>query len=160
MPPAASQPTIQLPSGASGVLPRRFLLEAIAAGVIAAEDPVPESNVQPASLDLRLGEVAYRMRFSFLPGTDTVERKLRDHVIDELDLRDGGAVLETNQMCIRDRAPTVSQLGAAILVPGVVVTVEPGVYLPGLGGVRIEDTLVVTEDGSRSLTRFTKDVAA
>ena len=57
-------------------------------------------------------------------------------------------------------APTVSQLGAAILVPGVVVTVEPGVYLPGLGGVRIEDTLVVTEDGSRSLTRFTKDVAA
>ncbi len=57
-------------------------------------------------------------------------------------------------------APTVSQLGAAILVPGVVVTVEPGVYLPGLGGVRIEDTLVVTEDGSRSLTTFTKDVAA
>jgi dCTP deaminase len=97
VPPAASQPTIQLPSGASGVLPRRFLLEAIAAGVIAAEDPVPESNVQPASLDLRLGEVAYRMRFSFLPGTDTVERKLRDHVIDELDLRDGGAVLETNR---------------------------------------------------------------
>jgi len=57
-------------------------------------------------------------------------------------------------------APTVSQLGAAILVPGVVVTVEPGVYLPGVGGVRIEDTLVVTEDGSRSLTAFTKDVAA
>ena len=57
-------------------------------------------------------------------------------------------------------APTVSQLGTAILVPGVVVTVEPGVYLPGLGGVRIEDTLVVTGDGSRSLTGFTKDVAA
>jgi Xaa-Pro aminopeptidase len=57
-------------------------------------------------------------------------------------------------------APTVSQLGAAILVPGVVVTVEPGVYLPGVGGVRIEDTLVVTEDGSRALTGFTKDVAA
>jgi Xaa-Pro aminopeptidase len=57
-------------------------------------------------------------------------------------------------------APTVSQQGAAILAPGVVVTVEPGVYLPGIGGVRIEDTLVVTEDGSRSLTGFTKDVAA
>ncbi len=57
-------------------------------------------------------------------------------------------------------APTVSQQGTAILAPGVVVTVEPGVYLPGLGGVRIEDTLVVTEDGSRTLTRFTKDVAA
>jgi Xaa-Pro aminopeptidase len=57
-------------------------------------------------------------------------------------------------------APTVSQQGAAILAPGVVVTVEPGVYLPGVGGVRIEDTLVVTEDGSRTLTGFTKDVAA
>jgi Xaa-Pro aminopeptidase len=57
-------------------------------------------------------------------------------------------------------APTVSPLGTAILAPGVVVTVEPGVYLPGIGGVRIEDTLVVTEDGSRPLTAFTKDVAA
>ena len=37
---------------------------------------------------------------------------------------------------------------------------SPGVYLPGIGGVRIEDTLVVTDDGSRPLTTFTKDVAA
>ncbi len=57
-------------------------------------------------------------------------------------------------------APTVSQLGTAILSPGVVVTVEPGVYLPGVGGVRIEDTLVVTDGGSRALTTFTKDVPA
>ena len=57
-------------------------------------------------------------------------------------------------------APTVSPLGTAILSSGVVVTVEPGVYLPGIGGVRIEDTLVVTEDGSRPLTTFTKEVAA
>jgi Xaa-Pro aminopeptidase len=56
-------------------------------------------------------------------------------------------------------APTVSPLGTATLSPGVVVTVEPGVYLAGIGGVRIEDTLVVTEDGSRPLTTFTKDVA-
>jgi Xaa-Pro aminopeptidase len=55
-------------------------------------------------------------------------------------------------------APTVSQLGTAILAPGFVVTVEPGVYLPGQGGVRVEDTLVVTEDGARALTNFTKDI--
>ena len=55
-------------------------------------------------------------------------------------------------------APTVSQLGTAILAPGFVVTVEPGVYVPGHGGVRVEDTLVVTEDGARALTRFTKDI--
>ena len=56
-------------------------------------------------------------------------------------------------------APTVSPLGTAILRPGVVVTVEPGVYLPGVGGVRIEDTLVVTDDGYRALTAFDKAVA-
>ncbi|HEX4081386.1 MAG TPA: M24 family metallopeptidase, partial [Acidimicrobiales bacterium] len=56
-------------------------------------------------------------------------------------------------------APTVSPLGTAILSPGVIVTVEPGVYLPGIGGVRIEDTLVVTDEGSRPLTTFSKAVA-
>ncbi len=56
-------------------------------------------------------------------------------------------------------APTVSPMGTASLSPGVVVTVEPGVYLPSVGGVRIEDTLVVTDDGNRPLTTFTKDVA-
>ena len=56
-------------------------------------------------------------------------------------------------------APTVSPLGTAILAPGMIVTVEPGVYLPGTGGVRIEDTLVVTEDGGRPLTAFAKTVA-
>jgi len=40
---------------------------------------------------------------------------------------------------------------------GTVATVEPGVYLRGIGGVRIEDTCVVTVDGARRLTRFPKD---
>jgi Xaa-Pro aminopeptidase len=55
--------------------------------------------------------------------------------------------------------PAVGAGSTAILHPGTVVTVEPGVYLPSLGGVRIEDTLVVTPTGSRPLTRFPKEVA-
>ncbi len=56
-------------------------------------------------------------------------------------------------------APSVGPGSTAILEPGTVVTVEPGVYLPATGGVRIEDTLVVTEDGCRPLTLFPKEVA-
>jgi Xaa-Pro aminopeptidase len=46
----------------------------------------------------------------------------------------------------------------ATLEPGMVVTVEPGVYLPGIGGVRIEDLLVVTTDGCERLTGYPKEL--
>ncbi|HSH22534.1 MAG TPA: 2'-deoxycytidine 5'-triphosphate deaminase [Acidimicrobiales bacterium] len=80
-----------------GVLPSQLLQRAIGAGWISAGDyAIPDTSVQPASLDLRLGEVAYRIRCSFLPDRESVEHKVKDVILDELDLRDG-AVLETNR---------------------------------------------------------------
>jgi Xaa-Pro aminopeptidase len=54
-------------------------------------------------------------------------------------------------------APWVNGRSAATLAAGHVVTVEPGVYLPEVGGVRVEDTVFVTDDGNRPLTRAPKD---
>src|SRR4029077_16677626 len=54
--------------------------------------------------------------------------------------------------------PRVAATSSGTLASGHVVTVEPGVYLPGVGGVRIEDTLVVTPEGPVALTEFPKDL--
>ena len=45
-----------------------------------------------------------------------------------------------------------------ILAPGMVATVEPGVYIEGFGGVRIEDDILVTETGCEILTRSTREL--
>jgi Xaa-Pro aminopeptidase len=55
-------------------------------------------------------------------------------------------------------APRLARTAEAPLVAGHVVTVEPGVYLPGVGGVRIEDLVVVTEDGRDVLSTTTKEL--
>jgi Xaa-Pro aminopeptidase len=55
-------------------------------------------------------------------------------------------------------SPSLSWRSAQKLEPGMVVTVEPGVYLPGLGGVRIEDDVLVTSTGTRVLSRLKKDI--
>jgi Xaa-Pro aminopeptidase len=55
-------------------------------------------------------------------------------------------------------APTLSKRGDKLLAAGNVVTVEPGVYLPGRFGVRIEDLVVVTGDGPDVLSSFTKEL--
>jgi len=55
-------------------------------------------------------------------------------------------------------APRLARTADAALVAGNVVTVEPGVYLPGRGGVRIEDLVVVTADGHDVLSATTKEL--
>ena len=54
--------------------------------------------------------------------------------------------------------PRLSQRSEDVLAPGEVVTVEPGIYLPGRLGVRIEDLVVVTEDGLRKLSALPKEL--
>ena len=79
---------------APGVLPRQAIAAMIERGEISLDRPASEGQIQPASLDLRLGTKAYRVRASFLPGrANTVAHRLPDFAMHEIDLA-AGAVLE------------------------------------------------------------------
>jgi Xaa-Pro aminopeptidase len=54
-------------------------------------------------------------------------------------------------------APSASKQSTDILAPGNVITIEPGIYLPEWGGVRVEDVVLITEDGIEVLTSATKN---
>jgi len=78
----------------TGVLPSQMLTELLANGTISADPAVLPAQIQPASLDLRLGNVAYRVRASFLTGAGrTVMDRLPEFEMHRIDLGDG-AVLE------------------------------------------------------------------
>ena len=51
-----------------------------------------------------------------------------------------------------------NQCGATVLQTGMIFTIEPGIYIPGKGGVRIEDTVVLTEDGARAVNGVKKQL--
>ena len=57
-------------------------------------------------------------------------------------------------------APAIRPRSPAVLEPGMVFTIEPGIYLPGWGGVRIEDDVRVTADGCEALTYTPRDLAS
>ncbi len=79
----------------TGILPAKQIATFCDQGFIKLAKPVDHDQIQPASLDLRLGPKAYRVRASFLPGPhSTVAAKLKNLVLHEMDLREG-TVLET-----------------------------------------------------------------
>jgi dCTP deaminase len=108
-----------LPANASGILPDRMIAAMEEDGLILPAFPFVESQIQPASLDLRLGEVAYRVRASFLPGPDvTVAERIDELKLHEVDLTDG-AVLETNCVYI------VPLLESLALPPSILASANP-----------------------------------
>lgn len=78
----------------TGVIPNQLIEEMIALGQVSLEIPLADGQIQPASLDLRLGCVAYRVRASFLAGSGrSVADRLEEFEMHRVDLS-GGAVLE------------------------------------------------------------------
>jgi dCTP deaminase len=80
-----------------GVLPRQRLAELVSIGAIRSDQPDLAKHLQPASVDLTLGDIAYRLRCSFLPGNQPVREKLLDYEMGHVDLSGDGAVLEQNR---------------------------------------------------------------
>ena len=81
-------------SHSTGILPSHELERQIrVTKEIFALEPIEDSQLQPASLDLRLGPVAYRVRASFLPGKDcTVEQRLEELAMHKMDISSGGVL--------------------------------------------------------------------
>src|SRR5207247_1015504 len=102
-----------------GILPDRMIATLAADGVILPAYPLAPDQIQPASLDLRLADVAFRVRASFLPGRHAmVAERIDDLKLHEIDLGDG-AVLETGCVYI---VPLIESLA---LPPGLAAAASP-----------------------------------
>jgi len=145
--PETINPNELLPNAAwprtTGILPYQAINEMVRAGEIHAEVEIAPEQVQPASIDLRLGTVAYRVRASFLPGRDST-------VIDKIAGLDGypidltqGAVLEKGCVYI------VPLLEALALSPGVA-----GFANPKSSTGRLDILTRLITDGSRAFDRI------
>ena len=81
-----------------GIMPSQWIVDAITRGIIQAIPLITPEQIQPNSLDLRLGPVAYRIHCSFLPGAEGVQKKLSRFKWYELPIAQEGMVLERNQV--------------------------------------------------------------
>jgi dCTP deaminase len=100
----------------TGVLPYQSLAACIRSGEIAADHPITSEQLQPASLDLRLGSVAYRLQASFLPGPRrTVQERIDACCLHTIDLSDG-ALLERGCVYI---VPLLESLALSPALSGV-----------------------------------------
>ena len=99
----------------TGILPSHILRRVLARKMIVAADAIEDVQIQPASIDLRLGTTAYRVRASFLPGASTVQEKLETLSSHAIDLTHG-AVLETGCVYV---VPLLESLNLPHRVSGV-----------------------------------------
>ncbi len=81
-----------------GVLPSQWIRQAVADGHISACAPLAPGQVQPNSLDLRIGEVGWRVQCSFLPGEEGIHQKLSRFMWYDFPVPEEGVVLERNQI--------------------------------------------------------------
>ena len=81
--------------GKSGYLPCQFIEMAVREGIITSKVSIDPLQIQPVSLDLRLGQRAYRIQCSFLPENERVDNRLKDLTLYEFDITNGG-ILEKN----------------------------------------------------------------
>ena len=83
----------------AGILPSQAIRSLVENKRIASSFSIDDSQIQPASIDLRLGREAYQVRASFLPGKSTIAKKIHDLLIQKIDLT-GSAVLEPGSVFI------------------------------------------------------------